>query len=226
VHVDGGFQEYIVVHEDMLYKIPDQVSFEQAALAEPFAIAVNIAAKLGISGKDQAVIIGSGTIGLVCLQVFKSLGAKVLISDVEDAKLEVAKKCGADKIVNSKNEDLKGAVMDYYPIGADVVLDAVGISPLFTLSIDLAAPLARIGVIGFDAKPAEVTPIVITRKELTIIGSRMNCNRFPEVMEWFGKGGLNIDLLISKRYPLEEIQKAFDDTIADVKNTVKTLITF
>ena len=240
VHVDGGFQDYIVVHEDVLYKIPDAVSFEQAALAEPFSIAVNIAARLGIRSGDQAVIMGSGTIGLVCLQVFKSLGAKVLVSDVEDAKLEVAKKCGADKVVNSKKEDLKEAVMNYYPIGADVVLDAVGVSPLFALSVDLAAPTARVGVIGFDAKAAEIAPVHITKKELTIAGSRMNCNRFPEVIEWFRnppprserievplrKGGLNIDLLISRKYPVEEIQKAFDETIADMKNTVKTLIVF
>ena len=226
VQVDGGFQDYIVVHEDMLHKIPDAVSFEQAALAEPFSIAVNIAAKLGISSGDQAVIIGSGTIGLVCLQIFKSLGAKVLISDVEDAKLEVAKKCGADKIINSTKEDLKTAVMNYYSGGADVVLDAVGVSPLFTLSVDLTAPLARVGVIGFDAKPAEISPVFITRKELTIVGSRMNCNRFPEVIESFRKGGLDIDLLISRKYPVEEIQKAFDETIADMKNTVKTLVVF
>jgi L-gulonate 5-dehydrogenase len=226
VQVDGGFQDYIVVHEDVLYKIPDAVSFEQAALAEPFSIAVNIASRLGVHPGDQAVIIGSGTIGLVCLQIFKSLGAKVLISDVEDAKLEVAKKCGADKIVNSKKEDLKEAIMNYYPVGADVVIDAVGVSALFALSLDLAAPTARVAVIGFDAKPADIAPVTITKKELTLVGSRMNCNRFPEVVESFRKGGLNIDLLISRKYPVEEIQKAFDETIADMKNTVKTLIVF
>ena len=226
VQADGGFQDYIVVPQDMLYKIPDNMSFEQAALAEPFSIALQIASQLKISSGDQVVIMGSGTIGLVCLQVFKGLGAKVLISDLEDAKLEVAKKCGADKIVNSGKEDLKEAVFNYYPIGADVVLDAVGTSALFTLSIDLAAPTARVGVIGFDANPAEIAPVFITRKELTIIGSRMNCNRLPELTEWFGKGKLNTDILISRTYPVEEIQKAFDETIANIKNIVKTIITF
>jgi L-gulonate 5-dehydrogenase len=224
VHVDGGYQDYIVVPEDVLYKIPDRVSFEQAALAEPFSIAANISARLQVASGDQAVIIGSGTIGLVCLQVFKSLGARVLVSDVEDAKLAAAKKCGADKTVNSRNENLKDAVTGFFPGGADVVLDAVGIAPLFAQSVDLTAPTARVAVIGFDGKPAEIPPAPITRKELTIVGSRMNNNRFPEVVEWFKKGSLNIDLLISRKYKLEDIQKAFEETIADVKNTVKTLI--
>ena len=226
VQVDGGFQDYIVVHEDALYKFPDSVSFEQAALAEPFSIAVNIAGRLGIGSGDQAIIMGSGTIGLVCLQVFKNLGAKVLVSDVEDAKLEAAKKCGADMIINSKNEDLKEAVYKFYPIGADVVLDAVGIAPLFSLSVELAAPMARIAVIGFDTRSAEIAPVQITKKELTIVGSRMNCNRFPEVVEWFRRGGLNMDLLISRKYPVNEIQQAFEETIEDAKNTIKTLIVF
>ena len=226
VQADGGFQYYIVVQEDALYPIPDNMSFEQAALAEPFSIAIQIATQLGIKSGDQVVIMGSGTIGLVCLQVFKGLGAKVLISDIEDAKLEVAKKCGADMIINSGKEDLKEAVFNYYPIGADVVLDAVGMAALFALSVDLVAPRARIGVIGFDAKPTELVQANITRKELTIVGSRMNCNRFPELMEWFRKGTLNTDILISRQYPVEEIQKAFDETIANVKSTVKTLINF
>jgi L-gulonate 5-dehydrogenase len=224
VQVDGGYQDYIVVPEDVLYKIPDQVSFEQAALAEPFSIAANISARLQVAPGDRAVIIGAGTIGLVCLQVFKNLGAQVLVSDVEDAKLTAARKCGADEIVNSKNGSLKDAVAAFSPGGADVVLDAVGIAPLFAQSVDLTTPAARVAVIGFDAKPAEIAPASITRKELTIVGSRMNNNRFPEVIEWFKNGSLNIDPLISRRYTLEDIQTAFEETIADMKNTVKTLI--
>jgi L-gulonate 5-dehydrogenase len=226
VQVDGGFQDYIVVNEKVLYKFPAKVSFEQAALAEPFSIAANIAARTQIQAGDRVIIIGSGTIGLTVLQAAKSLGAVVLVSDVEDAKLAVAKKCGADKVVNSKNEKLPEQAASFFPGGADVVIDAVGIAPLFSLSIELAAPTARIGVIGFDGAPAQISPVNITKKELTIVGSRMNCRRFPEVVEWFQKGSVNVDALISRKYPVEDIQRAFDETIADAKNTVKTLILF
>ncbi|MDR0878064.1 MAG: alcohol dehydrogenase catalytic domain-containing protein [Treponema sp.] len=226
VQMDGGFQDYIVAGEDSLYKIAKNVSFEQAALAEPFSIAANINARVGTGPGDLMVIIGSGTIGLVTLQVAKMLGAKVLISDVEDAKLEAAKKCGADKTVNSKEKDLAKAVEAFAPGGADIVLDAVGVSPLTELSFSFAAPTGRIGIIGFDAKPVSIPPVNITKKELTIVGSRMNNHRFPAVVKWFKEDKLNIDLLISRRYPVEEIQKAFEETIANVKNNIKTLILF
>jgi L-gulonate 5-dehydrogenase len=106
------------------------------------------------------------------------------------------------------------------------VIDAVGIAPLTEQAVDLTCPTGRVAVIGFDAKPAQIPPVKITKKELTLVGSRMNCHQFPKVVEWLNEGKINADLMISRTYPVEEIQKAFEDTIANGKDIVKTLITF
>lgn len=224
VQMDGGFQDEIVVPADSLYRFPEQYSFVQAALAEPFSVAANILNRVSVKESDFVVIMGAGTIGLSLIQGAKAAGAKVLISDIEEAKLKKAKEIGADCTVNSRKEDLEDAVKRYREEGADVVIDAAGMARLTEQSIKLAAPCGRIGVISFDARPAQIPAVVITKKELSLIGSRMNAHRFPDVIRWMEKGALNLDAMVSKIYPVEEIQKAFEETLAD-SSTIKTIIT-
>ena len=226
VHMDGGYCDYIVVEDYHLYPFDPSITYEQAALAEPFSIGVNIVNRTMTSESDAVVVIGSGTIGLCILQAAKGVGAKVLVSDVVDEKLAKAKEMGADVIVNSAKENLAEAVEKFSPGGASVVIDAVGIATLTEQAVDLTCPTGRVAVIGFDAKPAQIPPVKITKKELTLVGSRMNCHQFPKVVEWLNEGKINADLMISRTYPVEEIQKAFEDTIANGKDIVKTLIIF
>ena len=226
VQMDGGFQDYIVVGEEHIYPFSEKISFEQAALAEPFSIGANINARANVTENDHVVILGSGTIGLSITQVAKMKGAKVLVSDIEDAKLEKAKEAGADMVVNTKTGSLAEAMKEFSPDGADVVIDAVGVAPLTQQAIAITAPLARVVVIGFDANPAQIPLVDITKKELSIVGSRMNCHQFPTVMKWMEEGSLNPDMMISRKYPIEKIQEAFEETLENGSNTVKTLITF
>lgn len=226
VQMDGGFQDYIVVDQKHLYTFDPSISFEDAALAEPFSIAKNILDRAAVTDADQVLIVGAGTIGLSVLQVAKSLGAKVMVTDIVNAKLNKAKEMGADYICNSKEQDLSAVVKEAFGDGADVVVDAVGVTPLFQSAIDQAAPRGRIVCIGFDARPASIPPVRITKSELTIVGSRMNCGKFPPVMEWLNQGKINAKAMISRVYPVEQIQKAFEETIADAEGSVKTIIQF
>lgn len=223
VQMDGGFQDYIVVSENKLYAVPEQISFECGALAEPFSIAANIIARADIGENDRVVIFGAGTIGIAVLQAVKKMGNMVLVSDIADAKLAMAEEFGADLAVNSTKEKLGDAVEAFSPGGADILIDAVGTASILTQCIALAAPCARIVEIGFDETEASVRPIDITKKELTISGSRMNCSRFQTVTEWLKKG-IVTDKMISRVYPLEEIEQAFNDTLAQGGNWLKTMI--
>lgn len=224
VQMDGGFQDYIVVNEEHLYPFDSNISYEQAALAEPFSIAANITERAAVKKNDSVVIIGGGTIGLAIVQVAKSLGAKVLVADIEDMKLKKAQEAGADRVVNSQRQSLQDEVDTFSPGGADVIIDAVGVAALTEQAVDLAAPLARVVVIGFDGRAAQIPPVKITKKELTLIGSRMNCHQFPKVMKWLKEGRLNADIMITGTYSLCDIQEAFEKNIGDGKEMVKTLI--
>lgn len=226
VQMDGGYADYIVVGQEHLYPFDPSISYEEAALAEPFSIASNILDRVQLTDKDNVLLIGSGTIGLSIVQVAKSFGARILVSDVADDKLAIATSMGADAVVNSKIASLDEAAESFAPGGFDVVIDAVGITPLFQQSINYAAPRARIACIGFDARPAEIPPVVVTKKELTIVGSRMNCYRFPIVMQWLNDGKIQADKMISRKYSIDDIQKAFEETLANSATSVKTLIVF
>lgn len=226
VQMDGGYQDYIVVGQEHLYPFDPSISYEEAALAEPFSIASNILDRVQLTDRDDLLIIGSGTIGLSVLQVAKFFGARVMVADIAPDKLVIATEMGADRVVNSKEEDLAKAAEAFAPGGFDVVIDAVGVTPLFQQSLNFAAPRARVACIGFDARPAEIPPVLVTKKELSIIGSRMNCYRFPIVMEWLNDGKIQADKMISRKYSIDNIQTAFEETLANSAASVKTLIVF
>lgn len=226
VHMDGGFQDYIVTGESHLYVCGENVTYEDAALAEPFSIAANILSRAMATEKDNIIVIGAGTIGLSIIQSAVKMGARVLVADVFDSKLQKALEFGAEKVVNSKTDSIEDAIAEFAPGGLDVVIDAVGVTPLFQASINYAAPRARVLCIGFDATPAEISPVVVTKKELSIIGSRMNCYQFPTVMEWMKEGKIDATKMVSKSYPVEEIQKAFEETLANGQDVVKVLVMF
>lgn len=225
VQMDGGFQDYITVPAAQVYIIPDKISFDEAALAEPFSIAANILTRAGVEAGENVVIIGSGTIGLCIVQAAKGLGARVLVSDVVDGKLATAKSFGADAVVNSKNEKLEDAVAAFAPAGADVIIDAVGITPLLQQAINMAAPTCRVICISFDGRPATFLPVDVTKKELSIIGSRMNAGQFPRVIEWLDKDMIQPASMISRIFPAEQIQEAFELAVSD-GSLMKILIKF
>ena len=225
VQMDGGFQDYIVVPAKQLYRFPDRLSYVEAALSEPFSVAANILERANVASGEKLVVIGAGTIGLCILQAAKGLGCRVLMSDILDVKLESAKRFGADAAVNANKENLEEAIMAFAPEGVDVIIDAVGTAAQMEQSLRLARPLTRIVVIGFDEKPAKVSPVELTKKELTIIGSRMNAGKFPKVIQWLEEGVIDPSKMVERVFPVEEIQRAFDLAVSD-STLKKIIITF
>lgn len=215
VQMDGGLQDYIEVPADQLYQIPEKTTFQQAALAEPFSITANIIARSGLKSGETLVIIGAGTVGLCLIQAAKSMGVRVLATDVNDDKLAVAKEFGCDVVVNTSRESLEEKLEAFAPDGADVILDAVGVAKLFEQTVALAKPTTRVVVIGFDANTAAIAPVDITKRELTLIGSRMNSGRFPTVIEWFENSMIDPQKMISAVFSFEDIQKAFELATSD-----------
>ena len=110
-------------------------------------------------------------------------------------------------------------------VGLDFTVDAVGVPTIMESAIHMAAPGGRIVVLGFNPTPARVPELLLVRKELKVMGTRMNCNRFPEVLEWFAKGQVHPDALLSGVYPLAEINRAFEDIAAAPDSMLKVVVT-
>lgn len=215
VQMDGGFKDYIVVPARQLYQIPDNITYVEAALVEPFSVAANILGRANAMAGERVVVIGSGTIGLCVIQAACGLGCRVLASDILDTKLETAKAFGAGATVNMGREDFETAVRDFAPEGPDIIIDCVGTARLMEQCLQVAMPMTRIVVISFDGKPASVLPVDITKKELTILGSRMNAGKFPTVIKWLEDGKIDLGKMVERVFPFEEIQRAFELAVSD-----------
>jgi len=227
VHRDGGFCEYIVINYKNLSKTSKDICFETLCLAEPFTIAAQINSRGQIGGDDTVLIMGCGPIGLAVLQVAKKNGVKVIVSDIIENRLHMAKQMGADRVVNVKNEDLKVAINEFTNnVGVNVVVDAACISNSFEQAVEVTSPAGRIVVIGLVAQPSQIAQVHITKKELTITGSRLSNYKFGDVIEWIDAGEIKPELIKSHVYNYTEIQEAINVAINNPQDVCKIVIKF
>lgn len=212
VHIDGVFSEYVNVPADHLYVLPVDIPWKLAATLEPYAIAAEAVDRGQVASGDSVLICGAGPIGLVILQACKSLGAKVLIMDVVDSRLEKAKSMGADVAVNTKNQDLVRAVMEFTgDEGVNVAMEATGVIPILEMIIaKLMSPAGRVVVLGFPVEPAKISPADIMKRELDIKGSRLNNKKFGQVVQWFANKKIDPKGLVSHVLHYTEIEKGME----------------
>lgn len=226
VHRDGGFQEYIVIPEKNLYPFPNDIAWEEAALIEPFTIAAQVADRGYVRERDDIFIIGAGPIGLCILKYLLLFNVRCGISDIYENRLEVAKRIGACFTINTRNSDPEEELFSYFPKGANVVIDAVGLPETFEQAIKLTSRAGRVVVLGFDTRPSFIPQAPITLKELSICGSRLQSGKFPTVIKLFTDKKLSGKEIISKVLPFEEIHKAFNLLEKDPNNIIKIILSF
>jgi 2-desacetyl-2-hydroxyethyl bacteriochlorophyllide A dehydrogenase len=227
VHVDGGYQEYMVLPEKSIYRISSELSWEEAVLIEPFTISAQIASRASITARDTVFIMGAGPAGLTSVQVVKKLGAKCIISDLVESRLELAKQMGADVTINASKQDVHSVIMsEANGLGITVVIDAVCNTKSFEQAVELSSNAGRIILLGFSDKPSQVAQLNITAKELDVKGSRLHANKFPEVIAWFENKELNPTKIISKIYNFTEIHEAIKQIEDNPIENIKVLLKF
>lgn len=212
VHIDGVFSEFVKVPADHLYVVPKDLPWELAATVEPYAIAAEAMDRGGVTAQDSVLICGAGPIGLVILQACKSIGARVLIMDVVDSRLQKARRMGADMTVNTRTDDLEKAVQEFTAgEGVNVAMEATGVIPILEQIVaKLMSPAGRVVVLGFPVEPAKIAPSDIMKRELDIKGSRLNNKKFGEVVRWFAEGKVDPTGLVSHVLPYQEVEKGME----------------
>ncbi|MGB9662947.1 MAG: zinc-binding alcohol dehydrogenase family protein, partial [Moorellaceae bacterium] len=182
VHVDGGYREYVVVPRKNVHKISPEISWEEAALVEPFTISAQVVSRAAITARDTVFLMGAGPMGLCLLQAIKRVGAKCFVSDLMERRLEKAREMGADLIINASTQDVSKAIMEETGgEGVPVVIDAVGLPQTLEQAVRLACPAGRVIVLGLTVEPSPIPQLEITKKELDVRGSRLSNNKFPTV---------------------------------------------
>jgi len=202
----GAFAEYLTVPQHILYKIPDNVSFEQAAMVEPAAVATHAVRISGVKVGDSAVVIGSGMIGTFIVSLLKAAGATPVIAvDVDDEKLKMASNYGADIIINSKNQPVAEAIRNHTKDrGADFGFEVVGVSATVNTLIDSLRKGATAVLVG------NLTPVIefplqkVVTSEIKVQGSCAICGEYEIVLDMIADGALRVDDMISAVAPLSE----------------------
>ncbi|MDR1874500.1 MAG: Zn-dependent oxidoreductase [Synergistaceae bacterium] len=226
VHRDGGMTGFVAVPAAGAHVVPRDWSWKKAAMVEPFSIAANVLSRTQCTEKDRVLVMGAGPIGLTVLMGAVLTGARVAVADVLDSRLEVARELGAERVVNGGRMDLEREMADWTDgEGVPLIVDAVCIPAIFPSLLRMASPAGRVAHLGFSETPSPVVPLEITKKELSIVGSRLNCNMFPRVIEWFGKG-IDPEKLVSHVFPFTQARDAFRLIEEKPLETCKVLLTF
>jgi L-gulonate 5-dehydrogenase len=227
VHRDGGFRDRLVVPAINCVKVPTAMPYEIAALAEPFSIAANVLSRTGIDAGDTVLIYGAGTVGLTVLQVAKLHGARCLIADIDEARLERARSFGADVTILSRERSIPDVVaQENDGLGPTVVIDGAGVPALLEEACRIASPAGRIGLLGFSPAPCNISQQEIVKKELTLVGSRLNCKLLPQVVTWLAEGKLTPAAMITQTFTSPDARAAFDLIETRPQDTIKVQLAF
>jgi len=210
VYINGGFAEYCRALSKAVYKISDEVPPEEAVFVEPLSCIVNATNKLKIQPGETVVVLGAGPIGLLFTQLTKVAGAgKIIVSEISEFRKKFAYESGADLVVNPERENLPRLVKKETEIGADVVIDAVG--TLLGDSLKMVRKSGRVLLFGINENfSGQIRQFEITHNNITVIGSFIDRFSFSSAIDLVESGILNLQKLITHRFPLKEIDKGID----------------
>jgi len=242
----GAFAEYIAVPWWIVSKIPDNLSFIHAALLEPISIAFHASNRAPLSAQDTVLIIGAGTIGLFILQSVKLKGVKrVIVADINEFRLDTAKKPGADVLINRgarrirrekkvKNSAISAdSALDNFVEavlkktdnkGADVAFEAVGYAKTFRDAVSAIKTGGHLIAVGNLEKNAEFDLQDLVARELTFKGSYASSGEYRQGIGLLASGKINVGPLISDVMPLKDGAAAFEKLLKAQENLLKIVL--
>jgi len=225
-HQNGAFAEYVAVPERILYRLPPDVSFHQAAMVEPVSIAVHAVGITDIGIGDSAVVFGAGVIGVLTMQVLLSAGCgKVYIADIDQSRLDLAKRLGAAEAFNLKKTDIISELAGRTAgRGVHLAFDAVGLDETFSGAVHSVCKGGQVTVIG-NFKPETSFPLqYVVSRQITIRGSNASSGEYPVCLEMIQSGHIDVDSLISAKAPLSEGAEWFEKLRRGEPGLMKVLL--
>lgn len=227
IGLDGCFTQYAVVKEDMVYKIPDHLSFEEAALSEPLAVVVQAIEELTDIGVGDTVLVsGPGPIGLICIVLLRTKGCKVIVAgtSADSMRLHLAKKMGADRVIDVSSEDLY-AVIDHETNGkgVDIALECAGAAPSVSACLKVLKKRGKYVQVGIVGQEITIPFDDILYKGLQVYGSGgHSLSTWERVMKILAQGQVELAPLITHKIPLSRWREAFD--LCETKQSGKVLM--
>jgi L-iditol 2-dehydrogenase len=222
----GAFAEYIVVPSRIVYRLPPSISFPEAALLEAVAVAVHAVSLAESVRKRTALVIGAGTIGLLCVQALRVAGcSRIFVADIDPSRLGLAKEFGATTVLSPKLEFAKQVSYLTGGEGVDLVVEAVGRNETVGTAIDAVRKGGTVILVG-NIAPEVALPLqkVVTR-QIRLQGSCASAGEYPRAIELMASGAINVKPLITAVAPLEEGPEWFKRLHAREPGLTKVVLT-
>ena len=225
VHVDGGMAEYFTHPSNMLVKMPDEMDWVRAAMAEPLTISLHGVHRGGLKAGEFVAIYGAGTIGVLAGMIAEAYGAHAAIIDLVQERLDFAKSVGVEHIINSGKEDTVKRVMELTGgTGAQLVMECTGANVCIRQTLDIVSHAGRITLTGWPHKETSLPTDMITRKEIDIRGARTSAREFEEAIELITSGRVDIMKILTKTVTLDEAPATIIDIEKNPGNYLKVVV--
>ena len=222
----GAFAEYIVVPARIVHRLPDQLSYTEAAMLEAVAVALHAVAVTQVPADSTALVIGAGMIGLLILQALCATGrSRVFVADLDESRLKMATELGATAVLSSKT-DLVAQVMKLTDgAGVDVVLEAVGRNETVSAAIDCVRKGGTVTLVG-NISPEVTLPLQkVVSRQIRLQGSCASAGEYPQAIELVASEAIRVKLLITAVAPLDQGPAWFERLHAGEPNLLKVVLT-
>jgi L-iditol 2-dehydrogenase len=223
----GAFAEYVVVPDRIVHQVPGTITSPEAAMVEPLAVAVHALSLSEIPESGAALVVGAGMIGLLVLQALRQAGClRIYVSDIDDSRLELAKRLGATNTINAKTADPL-AELQRLTLGAgvDVAFEAVGSTQTVKTAIESVRKGGTVMLIGNIAPQVEIPLQTVVSREIRLQGSAASAGEYPLCIEMLARGEVDVKSLISIVAPLEQGPLWFERLHAREANLMKVILT-
>ncbi len=223
----GAFAQYVAVPEHILYRLPDNLSFAQAAMVEPVSIAFHAVTLTPVALNDSAVVIGSGMVGIFVIQALRAAGCGTIIAvDLEQNKLDLALELGADHGLLADQVNVAEEVRKVTDgRGANIAVEVVGNTVAVNTAISSLRKGGALTIVGNLAATVEFPLQEVVTRQIRVAGSCSSCGEYPACLEMIARGTINVDALISKVAPLAEGAQWFKRLYNQEKGLVKVILT-
>lgn len=224
----GAYAEYIDVPVYGLVELPEELPFEQAALAEPLGVALGVWEKADPKFGGNCLIYGAGSIGLCCLIVAKAMGMRniIVVASGRD-RLDIALKLGADYVIATREEDIFEKTAEYHADGTDYIIEATGIEECIQNSFKLCKKGGSVLLAGYGrGKTMSIRIDDIHVNNLRVIGAGNNWNQHKKAIRLMSREDVRMDLMVSEKLRLEDFEKGFEDAAKRPAGFVKAVFTF
>ncbi|CAM3544123.1 MULTISPECIES: NAD(P)-dependent alcohol dehydrogenase [Saccharibacillus] len=224
---DGAFVQYLKMRADFVFPIPDHLSYEEAALVEPFSVGIHAASRSKLQPGSSLAIMGMGPVGLMAVAAAKAYGASTIIAtDLEPLRLEAARKMGATHVINVLEQDVVGEIKSITGgAGVDTAWETAGNPKALQAALSSLRRGGKMAIVGLPAQ-ADIPLNIpfIADNEVDMYGIFRYANTYPKGIEFLSSGQIDASVLITDKFPLAQTYEALERALNYKSECLKVVV--